>query len=338
MSRISSFGSYITRKRVSAVTLVVFMSHIFSPFFAYAMSGDPVWNENILSTEAPAIIQLNSVPLPRPLVAGDTVSLGLAIGGVPVTPTPSASFATDEDTTLANLVASINSVATGSITASVQTGTGKSIVINSSIPGVIMGTLTIDRNLTQRNIRDAVTAVAQQALISLPQQLFPSDVISLTLAGSGIPGGIGLTQAFLTDSATTRAALANQIDALAFVNATLTGSTDIIITSATAGTPFSLSNVSVLSSALPVAPEVANVPAQAQKEVYNLARSTYPDETLTVHIAGFTLTGSDLPNLSSHINTALAGIVTTTLSGANSLAMTAVVPGVPFATGNLDIA
>lgn len=337
MSIASTFGSPITKKHVSILTLSVFVSHIFSPFFAYAMSGDPTWSENILSTEAPAIIQLNSVPLPRTLVAGDIVSLGLTIGGTPVNPTPSASFVTDEDTTLADLVANINSVATGSITASVQVGTGKSIVINSSIPGVIMGTLTIDRNLTERNIRNAVTAVAQQALISLPQQLFASDTISLTLAGSGTPGGVGLTQAFSTDSATTRAVLASQIDALSFVDATMTGATDIIITSSFSGTPFSLSNVSVTSSSLPVTPGVANVPAQAQKEVYNLARPTYPDETLTAHIAGFTLTGSDLTTLSSRINVDLAGIVTTTLSGANSLAITASVPGTPFATGNLNI-
>lgn len=77
MSTASFFGSIITKKRVSTVTLAVFVGHIFSPFFAYAMSGDPVWNENILSTEAPAIIQLNSVPLPRTLVAGDTVTLNL---------------------------------------------------------------------------------------------------------------------------------------------------------------------------------------------------------------------------------------------------------------------
>ncbi len=77
MSIASSFGSIITKKRLSAVTLTVFVSHIFSPFFAYAMSGDPVWNENVLSTEAAAIIQLNSVPLPRTLVAGDTITLSL---------------------------------------------------------------------------------------------------------------------------------------------------------------------------------------------------------------------------------------------------------------------
>lgn len=69
MSPASFFGSYITKKRVSTLTLVVFMGHIFSPFFAYAMSGDPVWNENIVSSEAPAIIQLNNVPLPRALIA-----------------------------------------------------------------------------------------------------------------------------------------------------------------------------------------------------------------------------------------------------------------------------
>ena len=79
------------------------------------------------------------------------------------------------------------------------------------------------------------------------------------------------------------------------------------------------------------------MPAQAQKEAYYLARNTNPDETLSASIAGFTLTGSDLSNLSSNINTDLAGIVTTTLSGANSLAVTALVPGIPFAIGNLNI-
>lgn len=335
MSITSSFGSLITKKRVSILTLSVFVSHIFSPFFAYAMSGDPTWSENILSTEAPAIIQLNSVPLPRTLEVGDTITLNLSGS---VVANPSAVFITDEDTTLANLVTAVNAVATGSIIASVQTGTGKSIVINASIPGVIVGTLTIDRNLTERNIRNAVTAVAQQALVSLPQQLFASDTISVTLAGSGTPGGVGLTQAFTGDSATTRVALVSQIDALSFVDATMTGATDIIITSSFSGTPFSLSNVFVTSSSLPVVPEVTNVSAQAQKEIYNLARPTYSDETLTAHIAGFTLTGSDLSTLSSRINTDLAGIVTTTLSGANSLDITAVVPGTPFATGNLNIA
>lgn len=66
----ASFGSvYALKKRLSFATLIVFVSHIFSPFFAYALSGDPSWTENILKTEAPAIIQLNSVPLPRSLVA-----------------------------------------------------------------------------------------------------------------------------------------------------------------------------------------------------------------------------------------------------------------------------
>lgn len=337
MSLIVSFRSRITKRRISALTLAVFTGHIFSPFFAYAMSGDPAWSENILSTEAPAIVQLNSVPLPRALVAGDTVSLGLTIGGTPVNPTPSASFVTDEDTTLANLVANINAVTSGSIVASVQTGTGKSIVINSHIPGVVAGTLTIDRNLTQRNVRDAVTAVAQQALISIPQQLFPSDTITLTLAGSGVLGGTGIDQAFTGNSAATRAALVAQIDALPFVHASLTGATDIVITSRTAGTPFSLSNVFVDSSSLSVTPLVGNVPAQAQKETYHLARTTYPDETLTAHIAGQTLTGSDLSHLSDTINTVLSGTVVSTLSGANDLVLTAAVPGTSFATGNLNI-
>lgn len=185
MSITSFFGFIITKKRVSVLTLTIFVSHIFSPFFAYAMSGDPVWNENILSTEAPAVIQLNSVPLPRTLVAGDIVTLSLSGS---VVANPSVPFVTDEDTTLANLVTVINAVATGSITASIQTVPVKSVVINASIAGVIVGTLTIERNLNQRNIRNAVTAVAQQALISLPQQLFASDTISLTLAGSGTPG------------------------------------------------------------------------------------------------------------------------------------------------------
>ncbi len=334
MSITPFFGSIITKKRVSALTLMVFISHIFSPFFAYAMSGDPVWNENILSTEAAAIIQNNSVPLPRTLVAGDTVTLSLSGS---IVASPSATFVTDEDTTLANLVTTINAVATGSITASIATGTGKSVVINASIPGVIVGTLTVDRNLTQRNIRNAVTAVAQQALVSLPQQFFASDAISLTLAGSGTPLGVGLSQAFTGDSVATRAALISQISALSFVDATLTGATDILITSSFSGTPFSLSNVSVVSSSLPITSLRANVPAQAQKEVYNLARSVNSDEMLTAHLAGFTLTGSDLSDLSNTINTTLAGIVTTSLSGASSLAITAAVPGTPFATGSLDL-
>ena len=131
MSITSFFGSIITKKRVSTVTLVVLMSHIFSPFFAYAMSGDPVWSENILSTEAPAVIQLNSVPLPRTLVAGDTITLSLSGS---IVANPSVPFVTDEDTTLANLVTVINEIATGSISASVQTVPVKSIVINASIP------------------------------------------------------------------------------------------------------------------------------------------------------------------------------------------------------------
>lgn len=244
---------------------------------------------------------------------------------------------TDEDTTLAHLVDAINAVATGSITASVQTGTGKSIVLNASIPGVIVGTLTIDRDLTQRNIRDAVTAVAQQALISLPQQLFPSDTIHVTLAGSGASGGVGISESFTGNSASTRAALVSQIDALSFVDATLTGSTDIIITSSFSGTPFSLSNVSVISSSLPVTSMIPNVPAQAQKEVYNLSRTTNGDEALAAHIAGFTITGSTLSDLATRIDTNLAGIVHTTLSGANSLEVIASTAGVPFATGSLNI-
>lgn len=336
MSIVSSFGSIITKKRVSTVTLVVFVGHIFSPFFAYAMSGDPVWNENILSTEASAVTQLNSVPLPRTLVAGDTVTLNLTGS---VVSSPSATFASGstEDATLATLVSNINATSSG-ITASVQTtGTGKLIDLSTSIAGVIIGTLTIDRSLTQRNIRDAVTAVAQQALISLPQQLFPSDTIHLTLVGSGTPSGTGLVQPFVTDSAATRAALVAQISALDFVDATLTGATDIVITSSFSGTSFSLSNVSVVSSSLPVTPVVANTPAQAQKEAYNLARTTNPDETLTAHIAGQTLTGSDLTSLSNTINITLSGTIVSTLSGASTLALTAIVPGVSFATGNLNI-
>lgn len=252
---------------------------------------------------------------------------------------PSATFASGstEDATLATLVSNINATSSG-ITASVQTtGTGKLIDLSTTIAGVIVGTLTIDRNLAERNIRDAVTAVAQQALISLPQQLFPSDTISLTLAGSGTPGGVGITQAFTGNSATTRAALASQINGLAFVSASMTGATDIIITSRTAGTPFSLSNVSVVSSSLPVVPVVANTPAQTQQEVYSLARTTNLDETLTANIAGQTLIGSDLTSLSNTINATLSGTVVSTLSGASTLALTAAVPGVSFATGNLNI-
>jgi len=71
--------------------------------------------------------------------------------------------------------------------------------------------------------------------------------------------------------------------------------------------------------------------------VYSLARTTNLDETLTANIAGQTLTGSDLTSLSNTINATLSGTVVSTLSGASTLALTAAVPGVSFATGNLNI-
>lgn len=76
MSIVSTIGSVLAqnaKKRISRVTLAVFVFQIFSPVFTYAAL--PSFDATVIAGNIAPVTEVVDVSLPRVLVAGDVLSL-----------------------------------------------------------------------------------------------------------------------------------------------------------------------------------------------------------------------------------------------------------------------
>ncbi|MDP2104140.1 MAG: hypothetical protein Q8K26_04435, partial [Candidatus Gracilibacteria bacterium] len=182
MSIASFFGSHITQKRLSTLTLIVFAGHIFSPFIAYAVL--PNFSSVLTTPNTVPVVEVVELTLPRDLVAGDTLSI--TVNGSPLT----QNFVTSSTLTAQILDLQIGAVAGVS---SVYDTVLKKFTVSSTVAGtaIAVGNLTIVRSpIVPNTTVNNIVAVAQQSEVTISQTLFAGDVIQCTI------GGVALTQAF----------------------------------------------------------------------------------------------------------------------------------------------
>lgn len=178
-----------------------------------------------------------------------------------------------------------------------------------------------------------VMSGAQVESYTFARNLVSGEVLQVTVDGTGI------TQNFTTDTPTTLAALATQIDALPGVNATPAGMS-IVLTAAVPGTPFAPGTLTI-DMTVASATGTLNVPAQTQIETLVSPRNLVAGDVLgaTINGSGVTVSfsGSEvatLTQLASEIDM-LSG-VTATSSGL-TITVSAEVAGIPFTIGNLTL-
>lgn len=319
-----SFSAF--RKRLAILLTGLIVAEILLPGFVYA--APPVFTAVQTTANALAIQQVETLNIPRTLVAGDTVSL--TISGTVV----SQNFQISHTATM-NAVASLAS-GIPNVTATFDSVNNR-IVFGISTANPTPVSITIDRSAIVPTTPVAnVVAVAQVARVDIPQLLIPGDTASLTIDGSGVSVG------YTTSDTATLAALASTIDALPQVTAalTLTGRF-ITVTAATPGVAFGISNLTVDSSPISVNPVVANVVPVAQVERFTPSRPLYSGDTVSISLSGVNLSQSFLTDTATTMSALASQIgLLSFASGsytAGNLTVTATTPGVPFTFSNLTV-
>lgn len=143
-------------------------------------------------------------------------------------------FATDKANTLDSLAAAIT--ANTSVAASYSGATGKVHLIAKtpgnafSVSNIMTQSSGVVPHLDQANI----VPVAQVSSITLPRSIDAGETVSVSVAGTPV------NQSYSGSSFATMTELANQIDNLPAVHATLSGADMLVVTSAIPGTPFVL--------------------------------------------------------------------------------------------------
>lgn len=288
----------------------------------------------VLNTTAPALIQANVAPVAQsdsytiqyPLTTGTTVTGN--INGTPV----SQSFTTDNNTTFTLLAGKLEGAA--AVNASFSGGS-QTLVIEAKSPGnAYTSSISVSGDsVTPMVDTNNVMSGAQVETYTFARNLVSGEVLQVTLDGTGI------TQNFITDTTTTLAALATQIDALSSVNATPAG-LSIVVTASVPGIPFTAGTLTIDMN-VATATGTLNIPAQTQIEALVSPRNLVTGDVLgaTVNGSGVTVSfsGSEaatLAQLASQID-ALSG-VTATSSGL-TITVSAEVAGIPFTIGNLTL-
>lgn len=173
MSIASFFGSHITKKRLSTLTLIVFVGNIFSPLIAYAVL--PSFSSVLTTANVVPVAEVVELTLPRDLVSGDALSV--TVNGSTVM----QSFVTSSTLTAQLLNLQITSIAGIS---SVYDTVAKKFTVSSAIAGtaITVGDLTIVRSpIVPNTVVNNVVAVAQQSEVTISQTLFVGDVIQCTI-------------------------------------------------------------------------------------------------------------------------------------------------------------
>jgi hypothetical protein len=263
--------------------------------------------------------QIDSITVPRSLVAGDVLSVTLS-GAAATTVTYSGS----EAATLSGFTAALDALSEVSATLS-----GSTVTVTAAVPGVpfTLSALDLTGTVPTTVTINNVVPVTQVVTATLPG-LVAGDTASTTLNGTSV------STPFATSEAATLAAFAVALAASGTVTASFSGS-DLTVSSTTPGTPFTLGNITV-TNVTSATVNVTYVPPVAQTVVFD-ASST--DEGWTFRT---TLNGKNYDYLSgsgdtdSTVESALASMILAdtgavlVTTGATNFTLTAAVAGVPF--------
>lgn len=263
------------RKRLAATLSALIIAETLLPAIAFAAA--PSFTATQTVANAAMIQQVETLDVPRVLESGDTVAL--TVSGTVV----SQNFQVSHAATM-NALASLAS-ALPSVTASFDSVNNRLVFgISASNPTPV--SITVDKTpVSSANVVANVVAVAQIARVDVPQQLIPGDVVSLSVAGTGV------SVAFSGSDSGTLDALAAAIDALPEVTAALSGRS-VTVTAAVAGSAFGISNLTVDSSDVNASPIVANVVPVAQVERVSLGRPLYQGDEVALSLSGVNLSQS----------------------------------------------
>lgn len=194
-----------------------------------------VVNQNVTANVTPQA-QSASIDFGRSFQAGDMISV--VVNGNTIT----ESFSGDTDATLTALASEID----GMINIGATPDTlNKKIIITADTAGTgfNVSDTNIINNIAPTVLVASVTPVKQVNTFTLPNTLLSGDTIDLTVDGSVLSG------AFDSDEVTTMSGLQSQLDALATVDSSLdAGSKTFSVISATAGTPFAMSQIVTTSA------------------------------------------------------------------------------------------
>ncbi|MDQ1344085.1 MAG: SH3b protein, partial [Patescibacteria group bacterium] len=312
------------RKRVAATLSALIIVETLLPAIAFA--APPTFTATQTVANAPMILQVETLDVPRTLASGDSVSL--TVSGTVVTQNFQISHLATMNA-LASLASGMPNVS------ATYDSVNDRLVFDISTANPTPVSLTVGRSpVSSSNVVANVVAVAQVARVDVPQALIPGDVVSLSVAGTGI------SVSFSGSDAATLSSLEYAIDALSEVTATLSGRS-VTVTAAVAGTAFGISNLTVVSSDVAAAPVVANVVPVAQVERLTLSRPIYAGDVVALSLSGVNLSQS------------FSGDTTTTMDllasqadqlsfvnaaySAGDLTVTSATPGTPFALSNLTI-
>lgn len=277
----------------------------------------------VLTPNTASGAQIDQFVVPRSLVTGETISLTL--GGTGVT----TNFATDTTTTLANLAALIDALPGVS-----AVGGPTTVTISAEVAGVpfTLSSLAIAMNVSNTNIVANVPAQTQIMQVTVPRNLVDGDNLSITV-GSGT-----ITQAYTGSEAVTMNGFISAINALPGVSATGSALT-VTVSAEVAGIPFTLSNLSLVSTQSPTI-TVNNVSPVAQVSAVDMPTFIVGDiASITVNATTITTPfTSDSATTLTNMRSAIDGIgaVTTSMSG-STLVLTANVPGTPFTLSSLSV-
>lgn len=316
------------RRRIAELSIVFLLAQIVMPGFAFA--ANPSFTASLTQANVPAGAEIVSVTVPHDLHPGD--SLVYTMSGTTVT----QAFDTSSLVTLGLLNVKIDALS--EVNSTVNTST-RTYTITSATPGTPFPTPTIvvhNAPNSASTLVNNVVAVAQQAEYLVPASLIAGDVISLTVAGTG------MTENFATSKTATLTSLATRISSGTTVNASYSGATNkLSFIAKTPGVAFSLSNLVIQSSGVAPVTVQPNVVPVAQVNTIALPRTIDVGEQLAVTVAGTPILQSYTGSSNNTLNALTTQIdslaeVNSTRSG-SVITITASVPGTPFALGNLTV-
>ncbi|EKE28433.1 MAG: hypothetical protein ACD_3C00059G0001 [uncultured bacterium (gcode 4)] len=320
--------SWTPKKTTSKIVLVAFLMNIFGPTLTYASL--PNFGNTLAHPNVPAVAQVNEVKLPRDLVAWDILDISFSWTLI----TQTFSWTHLETAQLLN-----DQIDALSEVISIYDDSLRTFIVTAEIPGVPF--VIWDLHITSQAINpstpvDNVVAIAQESELSIPQQLFAWDNIYFTVEW------ISIDEAFAWDTDTTLANFANSITQNTIASWSFDNiSRKINLTAKTPWTGFSMSNLRIVSTWVPVLNTVANVVPVSQIEKISFPRIIYPDETISLSVSGTVLTqayawssAETLNELNSQINS--LGFVSSSIS-AWDITITSTIPWNPFTVGSIDI-
>lgn len=312
------------RKRVAATLSALIIAETLLPAIAFAAA--PTFTATQTVANAAMIQQVESLDVPRVLEAGDSVAL--TVSGTVV----SQNFQVSHAATM-NALASLAS-ALPNVTATFDSVNNR-IVFGISTANPTPVYIKVDKTpVSATNVVANVVAVAQIARVDVPQQLIPGDVVSLSVAGTGV------SVSFSGSDSATLDALTAAIDALPEVTAVLSGRS-VTVTATVAGSAFGISNLTVVSSDVNAAPIVANVVPVAQVDKLSLNRPLYSGDVVSLSLSGVNFSQSFTGDTTTTME--LLASQADALSFANAsyvagdLTVASSVPGVPFSVSDLTV-